>query len=30
VVQLVKNSTAMWETWVPIPGLGRFPGEGNV
>ena len=19
----------MWETWVPIPGLGRFPGEGN-
>ena len=24
---LVKNPPAMWETWVLIPGLGRFPGE---
>ena len=29
VAQLVKNSPAMWETWVPIPGLGRSPGEEN-
>ena len=32
VAQLVKNSPAMWETWVQslglIPGLGRSPGEG--
>ena len=28
---MVKNLPAIWETWVPgsIPGLGRFPGEGN-
>ena len=25
VAQLVKNLPAMWETWVLIPGLGRFP-----
>ena len=33
VAQLVKNPSAMWETWVgdlgSIPGLGRSPGEGN-
>ena len=27
--QTVKNSPAMQETWVLIPGLGRSPGEGN-
>ena len=26
VAQTVKNSPAMWETWVQkVPGLGRFP-----
>ena len=33
VAQLVKNPSAMWETWVQslgaIPGLGRSPGGGN-
>ena len=29
VAQLVKNPSAMWETWVLIPGLGRSPGEGK-
>ena len=29
VTQLVKNPPAMWETWVPSPGLGRSPEEGN-
>ena len=33
VAQMVKNPPAMQETWVrdlgSIPGLGRFPGEGN-
>ena len=31
VAQLVKNPSAMWETWVgdlgSIPGFGRSPGE---
>ena len=27
--QLVKNPSAMWESWDLIPALGRFPGEGN-
>ena len=25
---MVKRLSTMWETWI-IPGLGRFPGEGN-
>ena len=29
MAQLVKNPSAMWETWVRIPGLGRSPGEGK-
>ena len=33
MAQLVKNPSAMWETWVQslgaIPGLGRSPGGGN-
>ena len=33
VAQIVKNLPAMQETWVwdlgSIPGLGRYPGEGN-
>ena len=33
MAQLVKNPSAMRETWVPslgsTPGLGRSPGEGN-
>ena len=29
MAQLVKNPTAMRETWVSIPGLGRSPGEGE-
>ena len=30
MAQLVKNLSAMWETWVlSIPGLGRSPGEGK-
>ena len=33
VAQTVKCLSTMWETWVwslgLIPGLGRFPGEGN-
>ena len=33
VAQTVKHLSTMWETWVwslgLIPGLGRFPGEGN-
>ena len=28
VAQTVKNPPATWETWLPIPGLGRPPGEG--
>ena len=24
-----KNLRAVWETWGPMPGLGRSPGEGN-
>ena len=26
VAQMVKNLPAMWETWVQVPGSGRFPG----
>ena len=26
---MVKHLTAMWETRSSIPGLGRYPGEGN-
>ena len=29
VAQVVKNLLAMQEILVLIPGLGRFPGEGN-
>ena len=33
VAQMLKNLSAMWETWVGdlswIPRLGRSPGEGN-
>ena len=29
MVHLVKNTPAMWETWVQSLGLGRSPGEGN-
>ena len=33
MAQLVKNPSALWETWVQslgsISGLGRFPGGGN-
>ena len=29
MAQLVKNSPAVWETWVLIPGLGRSPREEN-
>ena len=29
VAQLVKNSPAVLETWVKIPGLGRSPGAGK-
>ena len=29
VAQMVKDLPAMWETWSSIPGLGRYPGEGN-
>ena len=23
---MVKNTPVIWDTWVLIPGLGRFPG----
>ena len=26
---MIKNLPAMHKAWVPIPGLGRSPGEGN-
>ena len=26
---MVKNLSAMWETWGKLPGLARSPGEGN-
>ena len=29
VAQTVKRRSTMWETQGSIPGLGRFPGEGN-
>ena len=29
VAQMVKNLSAMWETWGSIPGLGRSPGGGH-
>ena len=29
VAQLVKNSPAMWDTWVPSLGWEDLPGEGN-
>ena len=29
VAQLVKNLSALLETWVRFPGLGRSPGEGK-
>ena len=29
MAQLVNGLPAMQETWVLVPGLGRFPGEGN-
>ena len=29
MAQKIKNLLAMQEIWLPSPGLGRSPGEGN-